>query len=375
MTTIKKIIAIRSLLCPDHAYNITPTVLSVAWFLGKRCNYDCSYCHPHNHDAVSPFLDFETAKNFVSRIFLFANMHHKKIKWSFTGGEPFIDPGFAPLAEIISNHESTEQINVTTNGSAPLKTYIACEKNINGITISLHLERSQSEIKKIINKIIYLTKNTNIFINVNLMFLHGQQSQVEYIIQKFNNHNVKFVLRKILNNDLSIENSHAFYELTENKKDRVLIPITDQSNRKKSWRKNNNKVLEKNNLNYYNQSEMQLLDSVNKQIIWNNMGVWYSDGTYEELNTDYLLTNTIPSFKGWTCFAGVDQIYVDFDGSVYTGHCQNGGAIGHISDRKTTFLDIPNKCVTKYCNCNTDIPIRKSQNNFEHLVGINKNIN
>lgn len=371
MTDPKKIIAIRSLMCPDHAHNIPPTVLTIAWMLGKRCNYDCSYCHPHSHDAVSPFLDLESAKKFVSHIFSFADTHHKKIKWSFTGGEPFIDPGFIPLVEMINNHASTEQINVTTNGSVPLKVYTDCKKMFTGITISLHPERPQSEISKIIHKIIYLSQNTDMFINVNLMFMPGQQLQIERVIQEFNNHNVKFVLRRILNHDQTVEDSHTFYELTENKKDRVLIPITDQSDRKKSWKKNNSKVLEKNNLNYYTPEEMQFLESTNKNIIWNNMGAWYSDGTYEELNTDYLGTGSVPSFEGWTCFAGVDQLAVDFDGSVYTGQCQNGGAVGHISDDSTTFLTSPSKCITKYCTCNSDVPIRKSQNNFEHLIGMN----
>jgi molybdenum cofactor biosynthesis enzyme MoaA len=371
----KKIIAIRSLLCPDHAHNIPPKVLAISWFLGKRCNYDCSYCSLHTHDAVSPFVGQDTAMGFASQILNFAEANNKKIKWSFTGGEPFIDPGFVPLVKMINGHASTEQINVTTNGSVPLKVYTDCEKIFAGITISLHLERSHSEIKKTINKIIYLNKNTNMFINVNLMFLPGQQTQVEQIIQKFNTHNVKFVLRKILNHDQAVEDSHAFYDLATNKKDRVLIPVVDQSIRKINWRKNNNSVLEINNLNYYTKSEMQFLESTNKKIIWNNMGAWYLDGTYEELNTDYLLTKEIPNFEGWTCFAGVDQLAVDFDGSVYIGQCQNGGAVGHISDKKTTFLSAPGICITKHCNCNTDIPVRKSKNNFEHLIGMNTNTN
>lgn len=375
MTDVKKIIAIRSLMCPDHAHNIIPTVLTISWMLGKRCNYDCSYCHAHSHDAVSPFLDLESAKKFVSHIFDFASTHHKKIKWAFTGGEPFIDPGFVPLVRMISDHASTEQINVTTNGSVPLKVYTDCEKNFTGITISLHPERPEFEIKKVIDKIIHLNKHTNMFINVNLMFLPGHQSLMEQIIKEFNIHNVKFVLRKILNFDQTVKNSHTFYDLVKNKKDRVLIPIADQSNRKQSWKKNNSKILEKNNLNYYTQDEMQFLESTNKNIIWNNMGAWYSDGTYEELNTDYLGTASIPSFDGWTCFAGVDQLAVDFDGSVYTGQCQNGGAVGHISNNKTTFLTSPSKCTTKYCTCNSDVPIRKSQDNFEHLIGMDTHTN
>jgi molybdenum cofactor biosynthesis enzyme MoaA len=369
----KKIIAIRSLLCPDHAHNIPPTVLAISWLLGKRCNYDCSYCPPHTHDAVSPFLDQASAINFVSNVLKFTEANNKKIKWSFTGGEPFIDTGFLPLVKMISNHASTEQINVTTNGSLPLKTYVDCENIFAGITISLHLERSEFEIRKTIKKIIHLNKNTSMFINVNLMFLPGQQSQVEQIIQEFNTHNVKFVLRKILNHNFSLENSHPFHQLTEDKKSRILIPITDQREYKMEWKKNNKDELEKNNQNYYTQTEINFLESVNKKIAWNNMGAWYEDGTYEELNTDYLCTLKIPSFEGWTCFAGVDQLSIDFDGSVYVAQCHNNGPIGHISDHRTTFLTSPGKCNTKHCNCNIDIPIRKSQNNFEHLIISNKN--
>jgi molybdenum cofactor biosynthesis enzyme MoaA len=371
MTNAKKIIAIRSLMCPDHAHNLPPTVLNISWMIGKRCNYDCSYCWPHLHDAVSPFVNEDSAKKFISRILSFANNNNKKIKWMFTGGEPFIDPGFISLVKMIKENSSTEQINVTTNGSMPLQLYIDCKKYFSGITISLHLERSEAEVKKTINKIIQLTKNTDMFINVNLMFLPGHQLLVENIIQQFNNHNIKFVLRKILRTDNS-EISHAFENHNTSKKDRILIPIIEQTKRKQEWEKINNVSLKENNQNYYSREEMELLESTNKKIIWNNVGVWYNDNTYEELNTDYLNTGQLLTFKNWTCFAGVDQLFVDFDGHVYSSSCFNNGAIGHISDGTITFQTNPSRCITEHCTCNIDIAVRKSEPGHEHLIGVNR---
>ena len=34
-------------------------VFQVTWDLGRRCNYDCSYCPMHRHDNFSPHASLE----------------------------------------------------------------------------------------------------------------------------------------------------------------------------------------------------------------------------------------------------------------------------------------------------------------------------
>jgi len=34
-------------------------VFQVTWDIGRRCNYDCSYCPAHRHDNFSPHATLE----------------------------------------------------------------------------------------------------------------------------------------------------------------------------------------------------------------------------------------------------------------------------------------------------------------------------
>ena len=65
--------------------------LTVTWDVGRRCNFDCSYCPTHRHDNFSKHADLETLKKTGKFVFDYANliMPHKKTKRmniNFTGG-------------------------------------------------------------------------------------------------------------------------------------------------------------------------------------------------------------------------------------------------------------------------------------------------
>jgi MoaA/NifB/PqqE/SkfB family radical SAM enzyme len=352
--------AIRSLQCKDHAINLTPTVLSICWFLGKRCNYDCTYCGPHSHDLISPFVDLEQSLAFIEKSNHWALSNNKKIKWAFTGGEPFIDPGFLKLVQTLAKSPATEQINAVTNGSLPLSHYCKFLDVLAGITFSVHLERSDSEIQKTIDIMANLTDQGKIFVSCNLMFLPGKQTKIEQIISQLQQHNIKFVLRKIspIYEDGSLS---PFESKSDFKKSMKLIPISQQSIRKEKWRTLRDRELSTLAQCYYSEQELDYLDKVNTQPVWHNMGIWHGEDQYDEINTDLLLALGKNQFRNWICYAGVDSLYIDFDGKLYRGLCQGGGSIGHIQNW-SGFQAEPVVCDRNWCTCNFDIPVRKSQN-------------
>ena len=66
------------------------------------------------------------------------------------------------------------------------------------------------------------------------------------------------------------------------------------------------------------------------------------------------------NWKGWECYSGVEQIVVDFDGTVMIGWCRVGGSLGNMKD--PTNIAWPSKPVTcnkSYCHCNFDIMSKK----------------
>lgn len=349
--------AIRSLQCEDHAYNLPPTVKSIAWFIGKRCNYDCSYCGPHTHDAVSPFMDINTSLAFIKRAHDHCLQNKSKMKWTFTGGEPFIDPGFVLMLTHLSSLSTTYQINVSTNGSLPLAVYQKTADLVDGITFSIHLERTSEEIEHTIDIICSLSASSTILITVNLMFLPGKMQQIKDIHAKFQAQGVSCVVRKISPQPLTGDEYLPFLRNGTKRKDVVLFKDKLQSERKMLWKKISDAKKFDDTLNYYSTEEHEFLSQVNKKPGWHNMGVWTEDG-YKEINSDFLVARQQNTFLGWTCYAGVDSIYIDFDGKIYAGVCLNQGSIGHIAD-SLPFRSMPMTCAINWCTCNTDIPVRK----------------
>jgi MoaA/NifB/PqqE/SkfB family radical SAM enzyme len=351
--------AIRSLQCQDHAINLPPNVLTVLWFLGKKCNYDCSYCSPHTHDAVSPFVDPSQSQKFISTAVAWAYLNNKKIKWAFTGGEPFLDTALLSIVKTLSDSSTTEQINITTNGSLPLSHYEKFSGLVAGITFSVHLERSTIEIQKTIDTMIELTRQQKIFVSCNLMFLPGKQKEIEEIVLQLQQHQVNFVLRKISPNP-NDESFTPFVDPNKFKKSLELKSVDQQGDSKQKWRSLRDQQLTKLSQSYYSAQELEYLKTINTQPVWQNIGLWHGQDQYTEVNTDLLLSLGKAQFQNWMCYAGVDNMYVDFDGCVYRGLCQEGGKIGHISDW-SGFLTQPVTCNQNHCGCNQDIAVRKSR--------------
>jgi len=60
--------------------------IKIEWNIGKRCNYDCSYCPSMIHDNISPHTDINILKTTVD---VLSNLG-TKVRLSLTGGEPCV---------------------------------------------------------------------------------------------------------------------------------------------------------------------------------------------------------------------------------------------------------------------------------------------
>ena len=49
----------------EHLYKHVQESVKVEWNLGKRCNYDCTYCPAEIHDNFSKHTDIKILKNAV----------------------------------------------------------------------------------------------------------------------------------------------------------------------------------------------------------------------------------------------------------------------------------------------------------------------
>jgi hypothetical protein len=98
----------------------------------------------------------------------------------------------------------------------------------------------------------------------------------------------------------------------------------------------------------------------NKVTNWNNIIVHYSDDSSEESNVNDLLANESNKFKGWLCWAGLQNITIDSDGNVWRAICKVGGKLGDIHNG----FDVPTEpiiCTKDSCNCAADIQLSKAE--------------
>lgn len=132
--------------------------IKVEWNLGKRCNYDCSYCPPEIHDNKSPHTDIGILKAAVDKLMTLG----KPIRLSFTGGEPTVHPLFDELVNYC-DHTGIDWISVTTNGTRPAA-WLSKQRNDHYV-FSLHFEKGW---KRVIHNIVEVFKHSEIDMMVNV---------------------------------------------------------------------------------------------------------------------------------------------------------------------------------------------------------------
>ena len=350
-------VAVSSLESPEHAVRKDPKIVTVTWFIGKRCNYDCSYCPIYLHDNYSPHIDKNKAFNFIDQLEKYTVEQGKKFKMSITGGEPFAHPDFFEILKHIKKKETLTHLSVVTNGSLPLKAYIKSSNYLTNITISLHLDQSDSIIDDTVNKILELNSINSWFLNVNLMALPGKLDKVKNIIELFETKDVKFVLRKIMP---LIENEKGFIKKGDYQRISVAEKtfIEDKLIKKKSRSSENMDLRYKD---YYSEEELNFLSTYENIKQWQNIKL-YSKNEILETNTDTIQTKNLNSWKGWQCYIGIDSLYVQHNGMVFRGNCMQGESLGQIGE-DIVWPKKPISCPVDRCTCNADMVIRKAKNN------------
>lgn len=180
----------------------------ITWDLGRRCNYDCSYCPPHRHDNSSSHASWESLANGVDFIFEYAELmsqyrKSKDITISFTGGEPTVHPKFIEFAKYIRQQYVTNYKNkfnlyldLTTNGAMSKRIALAVIENFNHVTVSYHAEAVDKLKSQVINRIDQFA-DSSIGLKINVM-LHAQYfEECKKLCETLRQKQINFVPRAI----------------------------------------------------------------------------------------------------------------------------------------------------------------------------------
>ena len=325
----KKIIKIEH---PNHHYK---NWVRIEWNLGKRCNFDCSYCGSDLHDNYSSHVELHKVEKILCAIENKFVSQNKKIRLSITGGEPFVHPNIIEILRLIKIHQIHE-ISSITNGSLPLKKYEqAFDCGLSHLIFSWHYEFVREN--QTLNTIKQLNQDLPGKIQIHLMFLPGYLEQTKKLIDIFKMEKIAFSIRRIrpLTNELgevNLPGNSGYHFKGHQKIDRG---------------------------NYYSQQEEDFLKNTQPTAKPNCL-LTFEDGSTELVNVNEITANKLNLFKGWTCFAGSESLMIDNDQKIYRATCKQGGSIGYIDD-----LDVLNNltdtiiCNKYSCNCAADINITK----------------
>ena len=284
--------------------------IKVEWNLGKRCNYDCSYCPSSIHDNSSPHTDIEILKRAVDKLVTLG----KPIRLSFTGGEPTVHPKFQELVKYCK-HVGISWISVTTNGTLPYEFYASLP--IDQLVVSVHFEY---DWLRICNTLMKVSAMTNISVIAQLMAHHDHMASVKAVHGTLLADGTPTTVRRIR----WTEGDHDLFD------DMRYHP--DDLN----WIKEQNATVKANTVVWLNNEHAQLLYHANDMI-----------------------KNHQNQFKGWTCNVGIESLMINWDGDVHRATCRVGGSLGNIYSGTFSINEEPVICDRNYCTCAADIPITK----------------
>ena len=144
---------------------LSGSVFQVGWDLGRRCNYDCSYCPSHRHDNFSAHAPLGELTRNVDFLFKYIDLYmtHRNLKQAsinFTGGEPTVNPYFIQLIEYLSSEYNSRYADkwycgftVTSNGAMSERMAAAIMDHMGFITISYHAEADAVLKRQVLDRI------------------------------------------------------------------------------------------------------------------------------------------------------------------------------------------------------------------------------
>ena len=151
------------------------TRIMFGWDLGRRCNYDCSYCPSHRHNTYSPHASLDELVDTFKKLSRYRQVmvevsRLQEFTISLTGGEPASNPIFWDFCNEMRAIDPLIRIGLTSNGTMPERVYKSIGDYVNSLTISYHCEADPKLKKGVVDAMLYVHKNTDTYINCNIMF-------------------------------------------------------------------------------------------------------------------------------------------------------------------------------------------------------------
>ena len=287
----------------------------IEWKLTNVCNYDCSFCSAKDKQGNEQWLGLDFYKRVVDQL-VSANKD-SILLFHLTGGEPTLNPELLDLIKYIKSLGG--QIELMTNGSAPLKWYaeVAAHRLIDNLIIGVHVEQSID-----LDYILKIIK----------LFDRGPITVFCYVTAPPSHFDQALAAHKRILTEASWVMSFLKPIFVGWESDNHLADYTDEQL----------SILQRN---------VMIKDSVYKKEIVTYPEVielHMSDQSVQMVYPYTLLAQGLNQYKGWECDIGQNAIIIDHT-KIYRSLCRVGGVIGdaqeHVLFVKDSVICPNDRCV------------------------------
>lgn len=281
--------------------------IKVEWNLGKRCNYDCSYCPSSIHDNFSPHTNIDILEATVDKLCELG----KPLRISLTGGEPAVHPNIEDLLDYFKRKD-VFWVNLTTNGTRLASWYLQNEMYFNHLVFSLHFEHDWMKVQHTIMKY-HADTERDFFVNV--MAHHQHMPEVRGVVKRFSELGIKYAVRRIR----WTEGDHNVFDDMRYSGNDLEWLLAQDATASPNCRIDNDQIMHANDIIKLHKN----------------------------------------NFKNWSCNAGLESLMINWDGDVHRATCRVGGSLGNIYNGTFTIPTQPVICDRDWCTCAADIPLTK----------------
>ena len=287
-----------------------PGKFYVNWWLMNHCTWACSYCNEiiRKGNIDLPYLN--DCKQFIDETVMFASTQNKTASLEFTGGEVTEWTDFLELLSHAHAHGCETQFRTNANVSIDVwREYMAVTHSV---LIEHHPEHTASAHFLLA---VSAAVEAGVAVSVNLNMLKDSWTSSQMLYDRM---------------------QAKWPHIRMNKRMLFEDPVFNTTPR-----------------DYTTNQTMELKRQHGDIKITQGEQIEYTD-----YQTMVLEGKNV--FKGYQCWAGLEQIVVDAWGRVYRGHCRQGGFMGNIKDKNIVWPTQSKTCALDICRNSFDILATKS---------------
>lgn len=289
----------------NQKYLVENTV-GVQWRIGNSCSWKCSYCPTGVNSGSAPFPKIEDAKKFINKLHKNYTSKNKIVNFSLVGGEP---TEWEQLPEFLQAcKDAGFSTQLMTNAAPELAWWEKHKFLFSTVDISFHYGKSNF---KHVRTVCEILKNGFANTHVKIMMLPEHFAELESIYNNFISVGIDCTMG-IIYKDYG-RNSRP-YDYTE-----LQIQKIKQSNE-------------------------VIVDHEKPPIV------------VEEEHKHELTHNPVEkqlekknNYQGMLCYAGIEQLIVNWDGNITGSWCYALGKIGNIADANLRLPTEPITCPLEQC--------------------------